>query len=199
MTSPADNNPDRQSLGGGYFVMAGLSFIPLIGVLFGIISILFGLLTKRQGGQKLAVIGAGGILFTIIIYGSLFYFGLYQRGGIFDELRSKLAQSQINSLVAQIELYKVQNGKYPESLKALEESLHSSDPRAALAVYDPSQVHLNTGKIPYFYYEVADADHYYLLGVGADGTPFTADDILPRVPVAGHIGLLTDGNRRSRP
>jgi hypothetical protein len=34
-------------------------------------------------------------------------------------------------------------------------------------------------KLEFFYYELVDEAHYYLLGVGADGQPFTDDDLLP--------------------
>src|SRR3546814_19733635 len=67
--------------------------------------------------------GGGGIGFTRVLYGALFYFGFAQRGGVYDDLRAKLAQSTINSLVPSIELYKTQNGQYPESLKVLPGSL----------------------------------------------------------------------------
>ena len=38
------------------FVLGGMSFIPLVGVLFGLIAITWGLITRRSGGRKLALI-----------------------------------------------------------------------------------------------------------------------------------------------
>src|SRR3546814_19495008 len=81
--------------------------------------------------------GGGGIGFTIVLYGALFYFGFAQRGGVYDDLRAKLAQSTINSLVPSIELYKTQNGKYTESLKLLQGSLPKN---GFVTVFDPSVV-----------------------------------------------------------
>lgn len=65
---------DKLRLGGFPYVIVGLSFIPFAGVLFGIIAIIWGLVTKKLGGKKLAVVGAIGIVCTIIIYTCLFYF-----------------------------------------------------------------------------------------------------------------------------
>jgi Type II secretion system (T2SS), protein G len=190
-----DGTSNQVSLSRGYFVFGGLSFIPLLGVVFGLISIIIGLFTKRRGGKTLAAVGGGGILFSAVLYGALFYYGFYQRGGVYDELRVKLAQTQIDSLVAQIELYRVQNGKYPQTLKELQDSLPKGS-LAAAAIIDPTQVHATKSVL--FFYEPVGDDHYYLRGVGGDGIAFTDDDILPRVTMAGTIGLLKDSNRKAR-
>ena len=58
---------EAKSLGTFPFVLGGLSFIPLIGVLFGLLAIGWGLINRRRGGKKIALIGAGGIAFTIIL------------------------------------------------------------------------------------------------------------------------------------
>lgn len=175
MTTTIDTTTEK--LGRFPYVLGGMSFIPLIGVIFGIIAIVWGLVTKKHGGKRLAAIGAAGIGFTIILYGALFYFGLMQRGGVYDDLRTKLAQTTINSLVQSIEFYKVQHGNYPESLKALQESLPKD---SLVSVFDPTDV--KVGVQPrFFYYERIGQDHYYLRGLGSDGQPFTPDDILPQV------------------
>ena len=181
------NKTVPEKLGIFPYVLGGMSFIPLLGVIFGVIAIVWGLVTNKLGGKRLAAIGAGGIFFTVILYGALFYFGFMQRGGVYDDLRAKLAQTTINSLVQSIEFYKVQHGKYPESLKILQESL----PRDNFAtVFDPTDVKLSEPR--YFYYELVDEDHYFLRGLGSDGQPFTADDIVPQVSSApgSKIGLL---------
>ena len=185
MASTNETTPEK--LGKLPYVLGGMSFIPMFGMIFGIITIVWGLATKKLGGKRLAAIGAGGILFTIILYGALFYFGFMQRGGIYDDLRTKLAQTTLNSLVQSIEFYKVQQGKYPESLKVLQESL----PRDSFApVFDPTNVKL--GNPRYFYYERVGEDNYHLLGVGADGQPFTSDDIVPQLSLTPNskVGLL---------
>jgi hypothetical protein len=187
--STADSaSPEK--LGTFPFVIGGMSFIPMLGVLFGVIAIVWGLVTKKSGGKRLAAIGAGGIGFTIVLYGALFYFGFAQRGGVYDDLRAKLAQSTINSLVPSIELYKTQNRKYPESLKVLKDSLPKD---GFVAVFDPSVVALG-GEPRYFLYERVGEDHYYLRGLGSDGKSFTRDDIVPQIALqpGSKIGLLVE-------
>ena len=181
-------NDEKEKLGTGPFVIGGLSFIPLLGVFFGVVSIIWGLVTKKQRGKLLAVVGGCGIVFTIIIYGALFYFGFMKRGGIYDDLRSDLAKTTITSLVQSIEFYKVQNGNYPESLEVLRKSLAKN---AFVSIYDTTDVKL-AGQPRLFYYEIVDSNHYYLLGVGSDGQPFTQDDLIPEVNVGpeSKIGLL---------
>jgi hypothetical protein len=182
----------EERLEGIAFVIGGLSFIPLLGIPFGIVAIVWGFSTKKSGGKKLALIGGLGILVTVALYGGLFYFGFVKRGGIYDDLRAQLAQSTLYSVVQAIEFYRVQHGSYPESLKALQESLPKD---STVFVFDPSDVKF-AGRSRYFYYERVGADHYYLRGVGRDGVPFTADDILPQVQMTpgSKIGLLVERN-----
>jgi hypothetical protein len=179
---------EQQKLGAFPYVIGGLSYIPLVGVPFGVIAIIWGLVTNKPRGKGLALMGAGGIAFSVILYSALFYFGFARRGGVYDELRAKLADSTLTSLVQAIEFYKTQTGKYPGSLEELRKSLPEN---SMVFVFDPTDVRMG-GKLRYFYYELVDNDHYYLLGVGPDGQPFTDDDILPKVEVGpgSKVGLL---------
>jgi hypothetical protein len=178
---------NTQKLGTFPFVIGGLSFVPGIGIPFGIGAVIWGLVSKKEGGKTLALMGAGGIVFTCLIYAALFYFGLAQRGGLFDEMRAQLARTSLNSCVQAIEVYKVQHGSYPESFEELRASL----PKQSLVfMYDPT-ITKSGGPMPYFFYQRVGTDHYYLRGVGPDGAPFTADDILPEIDNAsGRLGLL---------
>ncbi|MCP4094680.1 MAG: type II secretion system protein G, partial [Planctomycetaceae bacterium] len=92
-------NEKQEKLGILPFVIGGVSFIPGIGIFFGIVAIIWGLATKKLGGKKLAVVGACGIGFSVILYGALFYFGFVQRGGVYDDLRVQLSKNTITSLV----------------------------------------------------------------------------------------------------
>jgi len=178
----------NEKLGAFPFVIGGLSFIPLIGVLFGVAAIVWGLCTSRVGARKLIVLGGAGISFTVLLYGGLFYFGFVQRGGVYDELRTKLAQTTLNSLVQAVEFYRVQNGSYPDSLDQLRASLPMGSP---VLVIDPSDIRIGDMPRPFFYQRVA-ADQYYPRSIGQDGKPLTADDILPPLAAgpAGKLGLL---------
>jgi hypothetical protein len=167
--------------------LAVVSFIPLLGVLFGLVAVVWGGFTRTWW---LLVTGLVGILFTVILYGSLFYFGFVQRGGVFDKLRVPMAEQALNSTVRELEYYKLQRGHYPTTLRELAPSRQSPpvglDPTALFPIgLKPRD--------PYFYYEVNLAgDHYFLRSVGPDGIPFTADDILPTIPEAERkrTGLL---------
>lgn len=169
------------------FVLGGMSFMPLIGLPFGFIAILWGVFTRKAGGGKLAIVGACGIATTIVLYSSLFFFGFVQRGGIYDDLRVKLSETTLTSTVQAIEFYRVQHGQYPVSLEVLQQSL---PPGSMVFVIDPTNV--DAGRSRYYHYELIDGEHYYLLGVGPDGQPFTDDDVLPDIELipGSAAGLL---------
>jgi len=157
--------------------MGGASFIPLLGVPLGIVSIVYGLIKRKEGGWPLAFLGAGGILLTVILYGTLFYKGFVEKGGVFDGLKVRLAETQLTSIVKELEYYKVQTGKYPEELKVLEKK----DGTSMVFIYEPF-VRLNGKDMRPFVYEVFDQGaHYYLFSRGPDGIEGTPDDIFPAV------------------
>ncbi|MCP1375821.1 hypothetical protein [Dyella lutea] len=170
-------------------MLAGASFIPLLGVPVGLAAILVGLASRRPGGRRVAWIGAAGIAFSVLLYGGLFYFGFVQRGGVYDHLRARLAQAELNDLVPRIEFYRLQHGRYPEDLDALRGEGGGLNP---VMIMDPSTVSPRA----FFYRRVGDR-HYYLRGLGPDGEPFTADDLVPTLaPTSGsNIGLLLDPPR----
>jgi hypothetical protein len=166
-----------------------MSFIPMIGVLFGLIALIWGLVTKRSGGKKLALIGTAGICFTVILYSALFYFAFVQRGGVYDNLRTRAAQNNLNSLVPVIEFYKISHGEYPETLEVLKASLPKGSPNS-LYVMDPRIFDGRMKNSEDFYYRKVDSDHYYLRAVAPDGKPFSAGALVPES--GGKSGLLTD-------
>ncbi len=186
----SDESADQgRPLGAGAYVVAGLSYIPLLGVVFGVVSIVRGLITRRSGGRKLVWIGSGGIAFTILVYGALFYYGFAQRGGIYDNLRTQLAQQSLNQLVPAIEFYRLNHGEYPPSLNALNNSQSKGfavvtlDPRLGIAEQSFGQA---------FYYSLIDHDHYYLRAVAPDGKPFSPGALVPQVETSDKIGLVVD-------
>jgi len=186
--SKMSEDQKQEKLGAFPYVIGGLSFIPILGVLFGIIAITWGLVTKKLGGKKLSIIGACGISVTIIVCSCIVYFDHMVRGGMFGDLRAQLAETTIHQVVQAIEFYKIQNGTYPDSLKTLRDSLPQN---SMVFVHDPTDVK-EGGEPRNFYYEVVDEGHYYLLSVGPDGQPFTQDDILPKMEIGqdSKVGLL---------
>jgi hypothetical protein len=185
-SSGATPQPSRKPVGCLPYVIGGASFIPLVGVFFGIVAIIWGAIHRVK---SLVIVGIAGICFTIILYGSLFYFGFVHRGGVFDNMRAQMAVTMLNSTVKEIEYYKLQHGHYPTSLKEIVSTDNSMMPVAI----DPTKIMGTETKDPYFYYELSgDGTHYFLRSVGPDGIPFTSDDILPSIPDAErkNIGLL---------
>ena len=172
------------------YFLAALSFIPLIGILFGLIAIGLGLLNRRRPDHALALVGAAGIIgLTVLPYGALLYFGEVQRGGIYDGLRLKLAQHELNTAVELVERYKVNNGEYPDSLEQLKSSLPAnSDESKALS--DPRYMRFGE-QARLFYYQKVDSSHYYLRGIAPDGKPFSPGALVPQIDkFRPPIGLL---------
>jgi hypothetical protein len=177
------------------YALAALSVLPVAGVVFGAVSITWGLNTRRAHGKRLAVLAALGIAAsvgsTVLLdreIGGLRLMQRLERLDTFDLMRAGIARSTLDRLVPAIEFYKVQYGNYPATLGELQRSLprHSD-----LLIIDPMTVRLGSMPSPFFYQRV-DADHYYLRSVGPDGIPFTADDIVPSIEAipGGKLGLL---------
>jgi hypothetical protein len=131
------------------------------------------------------VLGAVGFLIAVIVYGSLFYFGFVQRGGVYDGLRRQLSQQMLTDLVPHVELYKIEHGAYPETLQ----DVAAGAPNGSAVFIEDST---NPIKPQPFFYQRVGCDKYYLRSVGPDGKPFTADDLTPQVnaDTAGKLGLL---------
>lgn len=166
----------------------------LLGIFFGLIVIIWGLVTKKVGGKWLSAIGTVGIFITVIIFiffhnNWYFKYIIYKELGEFDRLLIKERKSSINKLVSEIEIYHTQKGHYPTSLEAYAKSFSRNS--KVWWIYDPPYSMTNSGP-RYYYYELLDETHYYLLGVGPDGIPFTSDDIVPGEPygLKGKTGLV---------
>lgn len=114
-----------------------------------------------------------------------------QRGGLYDDLRAKLAQTSLNEVVKDIEFYRLSKGEYPSTLDELKKSLPQGSIDAALLI-DP-RISVKQGEPQYFYYERVGASHYYLRGVAPDGQPFSAGALVPQVTEgSANLGLLSD-------
>jgi len=129
------------------------------------------LLAATKAGAIRRTAGAG--IYTL--RGTGFYFGSIQRGGIYDEMTTKLSQYKLNILIKEIELYKVKTGTYPQNLKQVTKD--ESD----LLHFDPILEKIcwqNENKDFYYKY---DDNHYELFSVGFDKTPYTNDDVFPNL------------------
>jgi hypothetical protein len=145
-----------------------LGLIPLVGFFVGIGLTLYGIIKYKD--KKLIIIGIACMIFTVIVYSTLFYVGFHSDFG--KKAWEEHAQMQLNSLVKHIEYYKLENGKYPDSLQQLE----SKD--EFIFMTDPTQS-LKNGVRYYNYKNLGDK--YLLFSSGTDGIPNTEDDIFPKV------------------
>jgi hypothetical protein len=168
--------PPQKPLGCLPYAIGGASFIPLVGVLFGLVAIVWGVARRTW---QLIVLGVCGILFTVSFYSALFYFGMFYRGGVYDKLRAQLAVTMLNDAVKEIEFYKLQHGRYPATLSELDPKDKMQFPKT----FDPTIIDFSRKRDRHFFYQLDPSGSFYFLrSVGPDGVPFTADDIVPTIP-----------------
>jgi hypothetical protein len=172
---PEPENAAKQKVGCVAYAFGGASFIPLIGIVFGIVAIVWGILRRAY---SLVILGFGGILFSVILYSALFYFGFHQRGGFYDKLCTQMAVTMLNSTVKEMEYYKLQHGYYPSHIQDLD----TKDSNKLSVIFDPTSIERKGTTNKYFFYELdAAGASYFLRSVGQDDIPFTSDDILPTI------------------
>ncbi|MHB9141762.1 MAG: type II secretion system protein GspG [Paludibacter sp.] len=163
----------------GLIIFSALSFIPLIGVLFGIISIIIGL-TNYTRNKIIFILGASGIGFTILIYGTLFiFYNHMEKSGKIDETKIQTTEMFLNNLSNEIENYKCKNGSFPDSLEQVSKQ---NSMIVIIDMYNTSNTEttdINEKRKTRNYFYKVDKDTFVLFSVGKDGKPFTKDDILP--------------------
>jgi hypothetical protein len=150
------------------YLLGILCLIPLLGFFAGLVLLILGIVHFKD--RVFIIMGALGMLITIAIYSSLFYFTMDS-----DAVRNgfaEIAQTEVNDLVKNIEFYKLQNGVYPDSLQQLDTKSSFTD------IYDPlSPAKIGDNAAPFQYSK--KGNQYLLFSVGRDGKPNTADDIYP--------------------
>ncbi|MEO8770002.1 MAG: YcxB family protein [Ferruginibacter sp.] len=147
-----------------------LGLIPLFGGFVGIWLITQGAFKYKD--RKLILIGVAALTFTVLIYGSLIYFTKDKLNN--KDLYISSRQMYMNSLVRNIEFYKVQQGEYPDSLPQLltQAENNSNHPPLFYSKDGPLNAEL--------YYKKINA-HYTLFFSGPDRIPYTEDDVLPQI------------------
>ena len=180
MAETAEPRISRGKHGPLPFVLAGISFIPLIGVPLGLICIAVAVVVRKDNSKLLGVLGACGILSTIVLYGVVLpLVGLMFSLGSHSSMFEPHARSILTTMVRHIEYYKLQNNRYPTDLAELRSSLKDGEMVFSFDVTGP----LKMGESPReFHYEVINnGKQYVLFSIGADGKPFTKDDIHPLI------------------
>jgi hypothetical protein len=161
------------------YLLGFLSFIPLLGVLLGVISIVLGALKFKSGGWKVVLLGVGGILVTVGLYGALFLFMFSGKDNMMTQMQGQMAKANLRQCVMDLEFYRQVHGAYPDKLEDLP-GAKGYTPGTTVNFMDQSGGFGANFKFQLFYYEkLPDGSGYYLLGRGPDGEPFTADDVLP--------------------
>ncbi|WP_256004048.1 MULTISPECIES: type II secretion system protein GspG [Pedobacter] len=161
------NLPVRQSK--PPYLLGLLCIIPLIGAFVGLGLLLYAIFVYKN--KWLAAIGISGIVFTIAVYGSMFYFMTHS--DLSKEGFAEISKNQLTSLVGHLEAYKIKHGKYPDSLPQL-----LTDNKFA-PIHDAVQgVQLRKNTL-YNYQKVGDV--YKLSSMGQDGIPNTKDDFYPEI------------------
>lgn len=162
------------------YLLGLLCLIPLVGAFVGLGLLLYGLLKYKD--RWLSIIGAAGIAWTIIIYSTLFYASTHS--SIFTKGFVDISQMQLNSLVKNIEFYKLNHGHYPESLKQL------LDDDKFAPIHDAAQG-MKTKENSFYNYEKV-GNKYSLFSSGQDGIPNTKDDLFPQrnSTDSSRIGLI---------
>lgn len=169
-------NPPAPSTGKSWplFVLAGLSLIPLLGVLFGFIAACWGLVTDRPRGLLAAAFGGGGAILNVAVV-AIIGFSVLQQNPMFKGIAGGIARMELDSLVAHLDAYRAEHGRFPSALSDLPPP---GGPGRALPMIDHSISLLNM-TTPYEYRPSRDGQQYDLIGAGADGIADTADDVLP--------------------
>ncbi|OIR12668.1 hypothetical protein GALL_57350 [mine drainage metagenome] len=162
------------------YLLGLLCLIPLVGAFVGFGLLLYGLIKYKD--KWLSIIGAAGIAFTIIIYSAFFYASKHTT--VFKKGFTDISQMQLNSLVKNIEFYKIQHAEYPDSLQQL-----LIDDKLA-PINDAIQLNQQQQNSYYNYKKVGK--RYSLFSSGQDGIPNTKDDLFPQITIndSSKIGLI---------
>lgn len=163
------------------YLLGLIGLIPLVGFFVGVGLTLYGIFKYKD--KILIIIGIACMIFTVAVYSSLYYVGF--KSDLGKKGWEKHAQMQLNSLIKDIEFYKIEHGVYPDSLKQLKKEKVNE----FVFITDPTQSTQGRKNIYYNYKNVGDK--YLLFSSGTDGIPDTKDDIFPQVQTdSGKIGWI---------
>ena len=171
-----ETNNSNKSTSKPPFLIGLLGFIPLVGFFVGLALLLYGIIKYKS--RTLIIIGIACMLFTILVYSSLYYIGFKSDFG--KKTWEQHAQMQLNTLIEHIEYYKLENGHYPDRLQQLQSK------NEFIFISDPTQSTQNRKNKFYNYTNLGE--HYLLFSSGTDGIPNSKDDIYPEVKANKNIG-----------
>lgn len=168
------------------FILAGLGFLPGLGVVFGLAACIWGLIADRPRALVAAAIGAAGTLLNFAGCVAVGYWAMERQGpGGFVGM---LTSTELVLLVEELEDHHERHQGYPATLRELDGSALGGP---GVNIFDRA-LGLGNLTVPYHYERSDDRRHYSLFSVGPDQLPATPDDIHPVLPdsLAARAGLL---------
>jgi len=172
MTEPAQPRPAWP-----LFVLAALSFTPILGFFVGAVGASWALMSSRRGALRAAAIAGTGALLNLV--GMMVFGAFYMKENpITDAALARVIQENLLELVIAIDGHHAEAGAYPVSLQVLQRKLM---PLQIVNIYDQS-TGVFTWPRPYQYSIAPDEGSFDLFAVGPDRQAGTPDDIRPELP-----------------
>lgn len=181
MTSPRgpslDPAPAEPRPAWPLFVLAALSFTPILGFFVGAVGASWALMSSRPRALRAAVIAGTGALLNLV--GIMVFGAFFAKGSpATDEVLARATRENLLRVVTAIDEHHAETGAYPPSLQILQRRLM---PLEILSIYDQSTGVFSWPR-PYRYGVAPDQSSFDLFAVGRDGKPGTPDDIRPELP-----------------
>jgi hypothetical protein len=160
-------------------LVAGLGFVPVLGLPFALFSIAWGVSDRQRLGGKLVILGIAGPILSFAGFIGFVWFiipMIFNGHSIYGRPQ-KFVANWLTNAGTEIEAFHRATGRYPERLAEMAESTRY------LVFYDPSQPGQVGGGLTrqktFYYQRLSNPSGYYLFSVGEDGKAFTPDDVLP--------------------
>ena len=156
-------------------LVAGLSFVPGLGLFFAAAAVTWALISDRPRAKLGLAIAATGALLNLA--GSFFVVLTMQHGEAFARIEAQQTREDLSKLVVALEDYYGRAGRYPPNLRVL---VGTPIPTRLINIYDQAPGLFRIPRV-YEYHLSADGESYDLFSVGPDAVPHTADDIRPEL------------------
>ena len=160
-----------------WYILAGIGFIPMIGIPFGLAALVRGILTFRTNGKILLVLAIASFIPMSIMYGSLGVLS-QQKDGVFSKMHNSLAQRMLTESVAEIEMHKMVHGSYPDSLQSIKNNSNLSFILGKKGFHDTT------------YYYFRKGDKYVFGNAGPNLIKLDSDDLAPVLQDTTGLGIL---------
>lgn len=186
---------NRNQIDTRIFVIALLSFIPILGLVAAVYCIWRGWHIWTRRGIALKSIALAGATVTVVPLASYL---VVRATGLDIRVNQERAQERMAEIITTLGKHRERHGYYPSRLSEVlgEDGLRS----LALDPISPAGDAWfgALGRYQYFHYELlVGGERYFLFSNGPDGVPFTDDDVLPKRP-PGLSGYEIPLRRRSK-